>query len=68
MIAEDRKWRLERTIEVWSQRAGRQLTEDDAQEITRNMVGFFRVLLEWSKRSNSTPRVKAAPLDALDDT
>ena len=42
--------RLARTIEVWSPRSSRPLTEGDAREICENVLGFFRVLIEWKAR------------------
>ena len=45
--------RLARTLEVWNRRSSRQLTEEDARQITENMVGFFRVLLEWKARKRA---------------
>ena len=47
--------RLARTIEVWSPRSSRPLTEEDAREICGNVLGFFRVLIEWkAKQAAST--------------
>jgi hypothetical protein len=45
--------RVARTLEVWSRRSTRPLTEEDARQITENMTGFFGVLIEWksSKRA-----------------
>lgn len=42
--------RSARTLEVWSRRSTRPLTEEDAREIAENMTGFFRVLLEWKAK------------------
>ena len=42
--------RIARTIELWSRRSTRPLTEEDAREIAENMTGFFRVLLEWKAK------------------
>lgn len=47
--------RLARTIEVWSPRSSRPLTEEDARKICENVLGFFRVLIEWkAKQAAST--------------
>jgi len=48
--------RSDRTLEIWSRRSSRPLTEEDAREIAANMTGFFRVLLEW-KAKKRAPRV-----------
>jgi hypothetical protein len=42
--------RIARTLEIWSRRSTRPLTEEDAREIAANMTGFFRVLLEWKAK------------------
>ena len=46
-LADERK---ARTLELWSRRSQRPLTEEDAREIAENMTGFFRVLLEWKAK------------------
>jgi len=51
--------RSARTLELWGRRSSRPLTEEDAREITENMTGFFRVLLEW--------KAKKATLDVEPD-
>jgi hypothetical protein len=40
---------LDRTIEFWQPRAERRLTREDAREMATNLIGFFRVLEEWSR-------------------
>jgi hypothetical protein len=45
--------RSDRTLEVWSRRSTRPLTEEDAREIAANMTGFFRVLLEWKAKKRA---------------
>jgi hypothetical protein len=45
--------RSDRTLEVWSRRSTRPLTEEDAREIAENMTGFFRVLLEWKAKKRA---------------
>jgi hypothetical protein len=42
-----------RTLELWSRRTTRLLTEEDAREIAENMTGFFRVLLEWKAKKRA---------------
>jgi hypothetical protein len=41
---------IARTLEIWSRRSTRSLTEEDAREIAQNMTGFFLVLLEWKAK------------------
>ena len=38
---------IARTIEVWQPRTTRQLTQEDARQITENMIGFFSTLMKW---------------------
>jgi hypothetical protein len=38
---------IQRTLEVWQPRLGRDLTREDARQITENMVGFFEILNKW---------------------
>ncbi len=38
---------IDRTLDVWQPRTCRALTREDARQITENVVGFLRVLLEW---------------------
>jgi hypothetical protein len=45
--------RIARTLQVWSRRSTRPLTEEDAREIAENMTGFFRVLLEWKAKKRA---------------
>jgi hypothetical protein len=45
--------RIARTLEIWSRRSTRSLTEEDAREISDNMTGFFRVLLEWKAKKRA---------------
>ena len=43
---------LDRTRQVWQPRHGRDLTDEDAQQITHNITGFFGILAEWSRVEN----------------
>ena len=38
---------LEHTRQFWQSRTSRQLSREDARQISANMTGFFQVLLEW---------------------
>jgi hypothetical protein len=40
---------IARTRKVWQPRLGRDLTDEDARQITLNFTGFFGVLAEWSR-------------------
>jgi hypothetical protein len=39
----------DRTREVWQSRLGRNLSREDARQITENVTGFFALLAEWSR-------------------
>ncbi len=41
---------IARTKETWQLCAARNLSDDDAREIAKNVTGFFRLLLEWEVR------------------
>jgi hypothetical protein len=41
---------LKRTLEMWSKRSTRPLSNEDARQIEENAIGFFRVLIEWKVR------------------
>ncbi len=36
-------------ITLWQERTGNTLTNDEANESVANIVGFFRVLIEWDQ-------------------
>ena len=40
---------IARTREIWQQRMGRNLTDEDARQILHNATGFFGVLAEWRR-------------------
>jgi hypothetical protein len=40
---------IARTRQVWQPRLGRDLTDEDARQITLNVTGFFGILAEWSR-------------------
>jgi hypothetical protein len=46
---------VDRTRQIWQSRVGRELSTDDARQITDNIAGFFAVLTEWSQAEK--PRV-----------
>ena len=43
------------TREVWQPRLGRDLSRDEAKQITSNVTGFFAVLAEWSRADMPDP-------------
>ena len=43
------------TREVWQPRAGRELSAEDARQITENITGFFAILAEWSQADMPAP-------------
>lgn len=45
---------IDDTLAVWQPRASRRLSREDARQITENVVGFFRLLQEWSERETGS--------------
>jgi hypothetical protein len=41
----------QRTLNFWQPWTSRQLTAEDAREMTVNVSGFFRVLAEWDREA-----------------
>jgi len=41
---------INRTRAVWQPRLGRNLTPDEARQISANVTGFFAVLAEWARK------------------
>lgn len=41
--------RIDRTLEFWRKRTARQLTNEDARQISVNMTRFFEILAEWDE-------------------
>src|SRR3954454_17095710 len=44
-----------RTYQTWQPRLGRNLSREDARQITVNAIGFFSVLAEWSRAERPSP-------------
>jgi hypothetical protein len=44
---------INRTISLWQSRAQRDLSTEDARQITENIIGFFTILSEWSRSETS---------------
>lgn len=41
---------IDRTRAVWQPRLGRDLTPDEARQISANVTGFFAVLAAWARK------------------
>jgi hypothetical protein len=50
---EAKKFFLQQTIKIWQRRTLRELTYEDARQVTENVVGFFQILVEWEKKEKS---------------
>lgn len=46
---------IDHTIALWRPRLRRDLTRDDARELTENVAGFFRILAKWSLAESRSP-------------
>ena len=46
---------IRHTRELWQPRLGRDLSREDARQITASFVGFFSVLAEWSRAERPMP-------------
>ena len=46
--------RVRTTLRLWQPRASRALSQEDARVIAENLVGFFRVLVEWDANERSS--------------
>jgi len=59
---------LDETVAFWQPRMRRELSQEDARQITENLSGFFQVLLEWDakqKSNHSTPYAVSSDLGNL---
>jgi hypothetical protein len=45
---------IDRTRQVWQPRLGRDVSREDARQITQNVTGFFGILAEWSRADKLT--------------
>jgi hypothetical protein len=53
---------IDRTRQVWQPRLGRDVSREDARQITQNVTGFFGILAEWSRGEKlATANNAAAP-------
>ena len=55
---------IDRTRQVWQPRLGRDLSREDARQITENVTGFFAILAEWSRAEAPTPANDTGKPDA----
>lgn len=46
---------IDRTRHVWQSRIRRDLTDEDARQISENVTGFFAILAEWSQAGIPSP-------------
>jgi hypothetical protein len=46
---------IDRTRQVGQPRLGRDLSREDARQITENITGFFTILAEWSRAEIPCP-------------
>jgi hypothetical protein len=51
---------LDETIKFWQPRLKRDLSCEDARQITENLSGFFRLLLEWDAQHRCLDSVPSA--------
>lgn len=50
---------IDRTRVVWQPRLGRDLTPDEARQISANVTGFFVVLAEWARKEEREVQLSA---------
>jgi hypothetical protein len=58
---------VDQTIALWQPRVGRDLSREDARQISENVTGFFAVLAEWSRVEFATPANDAGKPVASDN-
>jgi hypothetical protein len=46
---------IDRTRQVWQPRIGRDLSREDARQITTDVTGFCALLAEWSRAEMPAP-------------
>ncbi len=49
---------IQKTIETWQPYYKQPLTEQDALEIHRNVVGLFSILLEWDMKQKEAEKIQ----------
>jgi hypothetical protein len=45
---------LDETIEFWQARSPRNLSREDARQITENLTGFFQILERWDDANHAS--------------
>jgi len=54
---------LDETIKFWQPRMQRELSQEDARQITENINGFYRLLLEWDTQRRGHDSIPDAVSD-----
>ena len=44
-------------IHLWKRRTGEAISREEAQLMIKDLVGFFRVLLDWDSKSHHQERI-----------
>jgi hypothetical protein len=57
---------IEQTRRLWRSRFGRDVSCEDARQITENVTGFFAVLAEWSHAERRAANDNRAPSKSHD--
>ena len=57
---------IDRTRQVWQPRIGRDLSHEDARQISENVTGFFALLAEWSRAEMPFPANDTGKLSISD--
>ena len=45
---------IQDTVDFWTQKTGKKVSEEDAREIISNTSGFFALLREWDERDRNS--------------
>jgi hypothetical protein len=48
---------VEETQRVWQSRLGRDLSREEARQLTSNIIGFFRTLSDWSATERQSAQI-----------
>lgn len=43
------------TVDFWTRKTGKPISEEDAREMNANVSGFFAILREWDERDRNNP-------------
>jgi len=54
---------IDEAIKFWQPRMQRDLSREDARQITENLSGFFRLLLEWDAQQHGHDSIPYAVSD-----